>query len=94
MNNAIRTTALIGPFEDCAPDTLKLCVENRCSCISQVNMDPPAPRVEMCVMTIGYPVDRPDLPSLELGSAKCAMSAEVALAVAAAALLKAISQGR
>jgi hypothetical protein len=39
-------------------------------------------------VTVGYPMQRPDVPSLQFSGTDCAASAEIALAVALSSLLK------
>lgn len=48
----------------------------------------PMPPAKQCQVVVTYAPSRPDLPAIAPGSGDCAASAEVALAVALAAMLK------
>lgn len=48
----------------------------------------PMPPAKQCQVVVTYAPSRPDLPAIAPGSGDCAASAEIALAVALAAMLK------
>jgi hypothetical protein len=92
MDNQVSTNGQL----DCAEPTIQLCVADRCSCaVPYTTTVPHGMRVAQatrssprCEVTIGYPQNHPEQPSVYFANGDCAMNAEVALAMVLSFLLK------
>lgn len=73
----------------CEYPHFRMCVERECSCVAPSMPPAVAPKpAKECTVTVGFAPTSPEMPWLQFNDGACAMSAEIALAVALASLLK------
>ena len=83
---------LSNPELQCAEPSVKMCVSDRCVCHvptggqwpSQLAQNP----ATRCQVVVAFQEQRPDVPELYFSGSSCAVSADIALAVALAYFLK------
>ena len=76
------------PQDECMAPALRVCVSSNCGCVAPITPGEASNPSPKCALTVGYAVDRPDVPTLYFSHGECALNADIALAVSLASLLK------